>query len=67
MAPKNKENSKRKKQMEDEGDEDYRKRRDRNNQVIYQFCNYACFLHMRTIIVILADRFTGCETIQSEE
>lgn len=38
MAPKNKENSKRKKQMEDEGDEDYRKRRDRNNQVIYQLC-----------------------------
>lgn len=35
MAPKNKENnSKRKKQMEDEGDEDYRKRRDRNNQAV---------------------------------
>ncbi|XP_018055495.1 PREDICTED: CCAAT/enhancer-binding protein gamma isoform X1 [Atta colombica] len=32
--PKNKENSKRKKQMEDEGDEDYRKRRDRNNQAV---------------------------------
>ncbi|XP_077255449.1 inverted repeat binding protein 18 kDa isoform X2 [Temnothorax americanus] len=34
MAPKNKENGKRKKQMEDEGDEDYRKRRDRNNQAV---------------------------------
>jgi len=34
MAPKNKENNKRKKQVEEEGDEDYRKRRDRNNQVI---------------------------------
>jgi len=45
MAPKNKENnSKRKKQMEDEGDEDYRKRRDRNNQVIYQFVCKLCML-----------------------
>ncbi|XP_070166179.1 CCAAT/enhancer-binding protein homolog 2 isoform X2 [Polyergus mexicanus] len=35
MAPKNKENNaKRKKQVEDEGDEDYRKRRDRNNQAV---------------------------------
>ncbi|KAL0111530.1 hypothetical protein PUN28_013023 [Cardiocondyla obscurior] len=34
MAPKNKENSKRKKQTDDEGDEDYRKRRDRNNQAV---------------------------------
>ncbi|EZA51119.1 hypothetical protein DMN91_002381 [Ooceraea biroi] len=37
MAPKNKENSsKRKKQqqVEDEGNEDYRKRRDRNNQAV---------------------------------
>lgn len=36
MAPKNKENSKRKKQMEEEeGDnEDYRKRRDRNNLAV---------------------------------
>ncbi|XP_011864380.1 PREDICTED: CCAAT/enhancer-binding protein gamma isoform X2 [Vollenhovia emeryi] len=35
MAPKNKENSsKRKKQVDDEGDEDYRKRRDRNNQAV---------------------------------
>ncbi|XP_012231926.1 CCAAT/enhancer-binding protein gamma isoform X2 [Linepithema humile] len=36
MAPRNKENSgaKRKKHVEDEGDEDYRKRRDRNNQAV---------------------------------
>ncbi|XP_012529372.1 CCAAT/enhancer-binding protein gamma-like isoform X3 [Monomorium pharaonis] len=35
MAPKNKENSRRKKQIqEDEDDEDYRKRRDRNNQAV---------------------------------
>ena len=36
MAPKNKENNsaKRKKQVDDEGDEDYRKRRDRNNQAV---------------------------------
>ncbi|XP_020295264.1 CCAAT/enhancer-binding protein gamma isoform X2 [Pseudomyrmex gracilis] len=33
MAPKNKEN-KRKKQLEEQGDEDYRKRRDRNNQAV---------------------------------
>lgn len=38
MAPKNKENNaKRKKQVEEVGDEDYRKRRDRNNQVVYRF------------------------------
>ncbi|XP_018406907.1 PREDICTED: CCAAT/enhancer-binding protein gamma isoform X2 [Cyphomyrmex costatus] len=34
QMPKNKENNKRKKQVDDEGDEDYRKRRDRNNQAV---------------------------------
>lgn len=38
MAPRNKENTNKKKpleQLEDEDDEDYRKKRDRNNQVTY--------------------------------